>query len=418
MSNHEIILNSINKSKKYSYDELRSISTELLGNTSASGKEYAILKFIQTYCDVFSNTQIQTIVRNGDPRKVLDKTHLKDCVFQLKNQGKANTNMHTGQTSDRELDSMKYDDHACCDKEAFNNITKEFRVWLMGALSKFDHEWVSRSTNIGIKKGTSWTCSSLFSAYQQYIWSAAIKDLEWDGRFFYETEECLGDLKERLEESMKTNDGEMTRIICRHIFEWGGVDDRETVSHNIKTGIPTNDLPQHLLDTQSYLNDLFNNGCSNSFNSIYKDSNGHQILLDSGTTKIYSLICDNFIIYDGRVASALGYLVRRWWEEDKIQGNILPNSYKEIPQCLRFSRAQENFRNPNPKGNTVFRAITNKGTRRVRENIQASWLLHQLLKDDEKQNNTNKSGFAYIKNKQTRLRALEAALFMIGYHVY
>lgn len=213
-------------------------------------------------------------------------------------------------------------------------------------MHEFEYEWVSRSgTHIsGIKKGATWKCTSLFSAYQQYIWPSSIKNLNWNGRFFDETEVCLKELKDNLEKSININDGNNTRKICRQIFEWGGVDVeiRKNVSPNIKIDIPVYDLPQHLIDTKKYLNNLIVNGCSGSFNSTYEDSKGHQILLDSGTTKIYSLICEKFIIYDGRVASALGYLVKRWWEEDKMQGKNLQASYKEIPQCLKFSHDKYN----------------------------------------------------------------------------
>ena len=39
---------------------------------------------------------------------------------------------------------------------------------------------------------------------------------------------------------------------------------------------------------------------------------------NAGMTKVYSLMCDNFIIYDSRVAAALGWLVMKYCRDRKL----------------------------------------------------------------------------------------------------
>ena len=52
----------------------------------------------------------------------------------------------------------------------------------------------------------------------------------------------------------------------------------------------------------------------------------------AGTTKVYSLLLDDFIIYDSRVASALAWLTLRWWTTRS--GSSASSS--TLPRTLRF----------------------------------------------------------------------------------
>ena len=111
MTNHEVILNEINSSKKYSYNDLISIANKHLINTSVPGREYAILKFIQTYCDLLSNTHVNTIVREGDPRNVLDKNSLKKCKFQLRKNIITNTDKSSASISTKQENKLNVKNH-------------------------------------------------------------------------------------------------------------------------------------------------------------------------------------------------------------------------------------------------------------------------------------------------------------------
>lgn len=438
MSNQEKIYNYVMENPlghEFIYSDVSDIANRILHNITGSGRSYAVLKFIQNYCNATLEGESEEIARDGDPRKIINVGKLKQMRFTLRSAVSASQaeqigksapkdKIKSGKASDVECpESYKYDDVACCNKECFRRETQGFRNWLLNALHEFPgfvHGWRARSAmhKSGLVRGGLWNCTSLFSAYQQYVWPALLKEYrkkEWRGRFFEETDTCLDKLKKSLEDAIQKNEGGKCRIRCREIFEWGGVDDRDSVSPHIKTGIPIEQLSVHLSYTRDRLNSLLEDGCDNE-NNNFIDTNGNLLRVDSGTTKVYSLICKDFVMYDGRVASALGYLVRRWWEA----GHLDSESYKSIPQCLRFSYDGNNpHRNPNPgrPGGgrlTIFRRL-HVDERRIRENVQASWLLEMLLKEDENREPPQRSSFSYINNFQKRLRALESALFMIGY---
>jgi hypothetical protein len=131
--------------------------------------------------------------------------------------------------------------------------------------------------------------------------------------------------------------------------------------------------------------------------------------MNSGFTKIYSLYIDDFIIYDGRVGAALGLLVRMFCEDSK---------FKAVPVELAFAWGKgkesiyqnscENRRNPS-KESYRFPELLNNSKRHIENNIRANWLLREII-------DKTKSKFSNLDNS-IQMRALEAALFMIGYDV-
>lgn len=116
--------------------------------------------------------------------------------------------------------------------------------------------------------------------------------------------------------------------------------------------------------------------------------------LNSGFTKIYSLMLDRFPIYDSRVAAALALLVRQYCVETEQTA---------IPHPLRFSlppgraagRLVAGF--PNAYGTAQFAVA----------NLRAAWLMDAM---------SRRGRFGELP-PANRLRALEAALFMVGFRV-
>ena len=118
--------------------------------------------------------------------------------------------------------------------------------------------------------------------------------------------------------------------------------------------------------------------------------------MNSGFSKIYSLLVEGFPIYDSRVACALASLVRLFCEKTER---------REVPAQLAFgippSRAQES-RNPSSKRLTFPRIWSPR--RYARSNIMAAWLLDAL---------SAQPPFSDLGHE--RQRALQSAMFMIGY---
>ena len=122
--------------------------------------------------------------------------------------------------------------------------------------------------------------------------------------------------------------------------------------------------------------------------------------MNSGFSKLYSLLVDGFPIYDSRVACALASLVRLFCEETGRE-------CEEVPPPLAFgipsSQAKVN-RNPSC-GQLDFPKIDGNPHGYAQSNVMAAWLLAAL------------SAQPPFSDEQEPQRALQSAMFMIGYEV-
>ena len=110
--------------------------------------------------------------------------------------------------------------------------------------------------------------------------------------------------------------------------------------------------------------------------------------MNAGWTKVYSLMIDDFPIYDGRVGASLGYLARLFCEE---------TNRSAIPTELRFAwgRAKGAYNDPRKNRNP------SKGGLKLPA-------LHAAVRQHTR--------FNELPEGQ-RVRGLEAALFMVGYEL-
>jgi hypothetical protein len=124
---------------------------------------------------------------------------------------------------------------------------------------------------------------------------------------------------------------------------------------------------------------------------------------NSGLTKVYSLIADDFIIYDSRVAAALAWYVLKFIKAKNI--NAIPNELKFVCMKARDGKQQ---RNPLAGEGAFEYTKHNHPEIHAQWNIRASWILSAAL--------NSMSGSIYHDQEGLQpLRALEAALFMWGY---
>jgi hypothetical protein len=125
-------------------------------------------------------------------------------------------------------------------------------------------------------------------------------------------------------------------------------------------------------------------------------------------TKVYSLICDDFVIYDSRVAAALGWAVLRFC---KATGRATVPSLLQFP----FAPAKEALNQITPKrrdpsqGAFQFPRLY-RGRHHAEWNLKASWALKAALACAPE-----KSLFRAGAQSGQALRAMEASLFMFGY---
>ena len=123
-------------------------------------------------------------------------------------------------------------------------------------------------------------------------------------------------------------------------------------------------------------------------------------LINSGFSKIYSLLLEGFPIYDSRVACALASLVRLFCEETG-RGPEVPTRSRSAFRPARHARVVIP-----PAVRCVFPKIWTP-RRYAESNLMAAWLLDVL---------SQQSPFAELASE--RQRALQSAMFMVGYTVY
>ncbi|WP_158683228.1 hypothetical protein [Pseudomonas gingeri] len=122
---------------------------------------------------------------------------------------------------------------------------------------------------------------------------------------------------------------------------------------------------------------------------------------NSGMTKVYSLLIDDFIIYDSRVAASLAWLAKKWWTIDCGQpANTLPSLLRFV--CLQGNGKMASFRNPDP---SLFKTYATAAYTHYTWNIRANWLLVDALR------------VADTDSQFDSLREVESALFQMGNRV-
>ena len=207
------------------------------------------------------------------------------------------------------------------------------------------------------------------------------------GSSYFESKIVLDELSDILREALKVGNERLLKDASISVLSWGGV----TPSNKIKVE-----------DHENYLNYIVE--VINRLNpaTVSLDDNFSELILNSGFTKIYSLLIEDFIIYDGRVGAAFGYLVRLFLED--LSEDTLPNVlhfYYGIEKGSTYANSRRNPSNMQYK----FKRLSNNSLTHIDNNIRANWVSKHIAQN---------SRFAKLENP---VRALESALFMIGYDV-
>lgn len=261
------------------------------------------------------------------------------------------------------------------------NVSR-FVVWLRERLetSDFAHSYVNRLSN------TKWQCSSLFDAFTQYNWRSS------SGNDFNANALALTGLQERLEAALQENDDERTCEAAVDVMRWGGV-----VAGNVRW-LRSNQ--NGLAQTLKSIRDALNSG-----NDSDERLTAPELRFNAGMTKVYSLICNSLLIYDSRVAAAITLAVMKYCQAQKMSSVPTLLQFPWAPAKEATTSRKPKCRNPS-QGEFCFPKLA-AGPTHAFWNLRASWLLEAVLAGSE-------SRFAG-ESISSSLRALEAALFMIGY---
>ena len=222
-----------------------------------------------------------------------------------------------------------------------------------------------------------WSCNSIWEAYENYWWRDSFKA----------NQEELDRLAADVRCARDGNDQDGFVEAAYAILQWGGVtaSNGETLSDLGETALSTFHEASRLLDPP--------HADTSRLDGVR--------YMNAGWTKVYALMLDDFPIYDGRVGAAMGYLVQQY---------CIRAGLRQVPTLLCFrwgvARGEQN-RNPS-MGALRFPGLTAANPRMWAEcNIRAAWILGEVCRE-------GRFG-GLVQDRQ--LRALEAALFMIGYEL-
>ena len=289
---------------------------------------------------------------------------------------------------------------------------KRFLEYLEKQLPKFSHSYIFKKAPY---KGQTWQVGSFLSAAwadndreqpQGYWWP--FKCHVMSGKEFVlhkgsnlkDSATALKKLSKLLEEALEQNDDVKAQMACQGVLAWGGV----LKGNQQRLFGKARGLAKCLSD----LKDCLNNSKLDDMDAAHKVST--TLWMNAGFTKIYSILAEDFCIYDGRVGAALGLLVRRYCEDG---AKPLP----KVPALLQFPWGEgvgvdqngQDRRNPS-RGNYVFPKLTNdkRGVKcHTVWNVRANWLIKEIT--------------VRLKVNPSKglspVRIVEAALFMIGYDV-
>jgi hypothetical protein len=266
------------------------------------------------------------------------------------------------------------------------------------------------------KEGYDWQCDHLLDALRRYRYKVVADFRHLTGPVDYESIAAnaivLAHLKTRLRKAIAAGPhGENAAVqAAKEIQTWGGTNRTDANSRSIDQ---LHSLPSGFLGYLAVCRKSF--GSTKTFSLKPFISSGYGLRSNAGFTKIYSLAFDNFIIYDSRVAAAIGLFIVRYWAQRSAAAGVI----KPIPPFLALlCMPIHGDPNRNPNLNAFNIGVFPQGSGRpfyiqhLKSNIFANWILNEA---------TSSSTFAAeITNRPhpypiDSLRGLEAALFMIGY---
>lgn len=271
-----------------------------------------------------------------------------------------------------------------------SHTVRDFVVWLaenLGNPSLFTHEYTDR------RSGTAWQCQGLKDACAKYQWSHKGVRGVLPGTNLESNNAALSALGNALHDSLSPANDPAAFTAAADVMKWGGVQ-----AGNVRwLSINTDQLASLLKSTAT----AFTNGNLSDPLLLNKD-----LRFNAGMTKVYSLLVEDFIIYDSRVGAALGWIVAKYCEEKKLPGVPAEIAFPWAPSKEAPNAKSPKNRNPG-RGAFCFPRLV-AGPQHAHWNLKASWILAEVLAL------AGADGFAGPKTVAP-LRRLEAALFMIGY---
>ena len=266
--------------------------------------------------------------------------------------------------------------------------------------------------------GKQWSCVSLADAAAKYEWRvkevfrgplglAGNSQMPDDYR---SNAIVLSSLQKQLREAYCDGDAVRLEEVGQEIFVWGG-----TLKRNPGRLSALNAQRGGLKAYLTFCYIAFGAGAALNL-PVFRNRG---LVSNAGFTKIYSLHFSDFVIYDSRVAAALSLFVLLYCAATGKAGVPESLSFPCMPPQTykRKSGAPRRPSRRNPSASDIsgnewkFPSCNNSHERHIRGNVRANWLLTSAIADDPNPGqNRFIAGYGLAA-----LRAVEAALFMVGY---
>lgn len=273
------------------------------------------------------------------------------------------------------------------------HVVRDFVNWLGANLSNqrlFAHRYIDRRTQ------HPWQFNGLEDACRQYRWKHKGLIGVPAGDDLPSNHAALNALRMALQHSLKLDAPASDQAACAAasaVMVWGGVQAKNVswLQANIRGLAPM------LVSTTTALNS------ASLINPILQRAG---LRFNAGMTKVYALLADDLIIYDSRVAAALGWIVVKYCQAHRLTSVPSELAFPWAP--AKEARTAASPKNRNPAQHGLLFPRLSAGPRYAEWNLKASWVLQAALAQD------TTSQFAQ-PSTISALRRLEAALFMIGY---
>ncbi len=268
---------------------------------------------------------------------------------------------------------------------------REFLEWVRPKLSEdgaFVHEYVPA-------RGAPWHCRSLFEAHERYQWPFRVRfsgETVTVGRTFEENQAVRDRLAGMLRTSLSDRVAGPFCEAAVAALRWGGVFPRN--------GARLLQLGDRIIVEFA--------GAASQLDPAAADTERIERvhLMNAGFTKVYSLLLGGFPVYDGRVGATLGYLARLYCEDAGL--SAATDRLRFAWGVAKGTTPGAARKNRNPSSGTIhFPALRADVRLHTTCNLMAAWLLGEM----------SAAGRFGELPPQRRLRALESALFMVGYEL-
>lgn len=275
------------------------------------------------------------------------------------------------------------------------NSVNDFIDWFasnIGHASLFAHSYIDRRSNPAAPRTLTFT--TLFDACKQYHWKHNGAFGSPAGACLQSNDAVLSALRQALQSAINTVNDSKTLTASSAVMSWGGVraGNVRWLTANSKGLAQTIASVCAALDSGNLSHPVLTSCQPLRFNA--------------GMTKVYSLLVNDFIIYDSRVAAALGWIVVKYCQDRKLPAVPRELAFPWAPAKEAATARFPKNRDPG-LGNYHFPRLIS-GELHAIWNLKAGWILAEVLARAA-HSSFNKA------SSVPALRQLEAALFMIGY---